>query len=152
MASTGPRDPYLDPETGVLRNLAGARTRVELAHVEGTMTFARLAEVLARPPKPTGDLNELRAIHRVLFQDVYEWAGQLRTVDMRKIVASGEKPPEPFMPVGMIQRAADYAAAELRADNSLRSMGRDQFIDRLAHHYDQINYVHPFREGNGRTQ
>lgn len=152
MASTSSRDPYVDPGTGVLRNLAGARTRAELHEVEGDLSFARLMQLLDHPPKPTGDLDELRAIHRVLFQDVYAWAGQLRTIDMRKIAAAGERPTEPFMPVSMIQRAADHAAAELRADNNLRAMGRDQFIERLAHHYDQVNYLHPFREGNGRTQ
>jgi cell filamentation protein len=45
-----------------------------------------------------------------------------------------------------------FAADELRADNMLRGMNREQFIDRLSHHYDQWNHVHPFREGNGRTQ
>lgn len=52
----------------------------------------------------------------------------------------------------MIGRAASYAEGELRADKELRGMGREQFIERLAYHYDQFNYVHPFREGNGRTQ
>jgi cell filamentation protein len=57
-----------------------------------------------------------------------------------------------FLPVSMIGRAAGYAEGELRADHELRGMSREQFIDRLAYHYDQLNYVHPFREGNGRTQ
>ncbi len=52
----------------------------------------------------------------------------------------------------MIGRAASYAEGELRADHELRGMSREQFIDRLSYHYDQLNYVHPFREGNGRTQ
>ena len=52
----------------------------------------------------------------------------------------------------MIGRSAGYAADELRADDMLRGMDRDRFVERLAHHYDQFNYVHPFREGNGRTQ
>ena len=52
----------------------------------------------------------------------------------------------------MIERAASFTTEELRADAELRDMGRDQFIERLAHHYDQLNYIHAFREGNGRTQ
>lgn len=52
----------------------------------------------------------------------------------------------------MIGRAAGYAAEELRADEQLRGLDRERFVERLAHHYDQFNYVHPFREGNGRTQ
>ncbi len=148
MASTEFVDPYLDPQTGLLRNKVGARTKVALDEAEGDLSFARLIQLVDRPPKPTGDLDEFRAIHRHLFQDVYEWAGQLRTVDVRKNVEGAEF----FLPVSMIGRAAGYAAEELRGDNALRGMDRDRFVDRLAYHYDQFNYVHPFREGNGRTQ
>ncbi|NTW39880.1 MAG: cell filamentation protein Fic [Cellulomonadaceae bacterium] len=148
MASTEFVDPYLDLETGLLRNKVGARTQVALDDAEGDLSFARLMQLSDRPLKATGDLEELRAIHGHLFQDVYEWAGQVRTVDVRKNVEGAEF----FLPVSMIGRAAGYAAEELRADNGLRGFERDRFIERLAYHYDQFNYVHPFREGNGRTQ
>lgn len=46
----------------------------------------------------------------------------------------------------------NLVAEQLHADNNLKGMSRDQFIERLAHHYDELNYLHPFREGNGRTQ
>lgn len=141
-------DPYLDPETGILRNLVGARTRAELAAAEGDLTAARLVQLLDQPVKPTGDLAELQAIHRHLFQDVFDWAGKLRTVDVRKDVPGAQ----PFMPVSLIGRGAGFAFDELRSDNMLRGMTRGRFIDRLAHHYDQVNHVHPFREGNGRAQ
>lgn len=122
MAWTDAADPYLDPETGVLRNKVGARTKVAL--------------------------DELRAIHRQLFQDVYVWAGELRTVDVRKNYEGAE----PFLPASMIKQAAHHAASELREDNGLRGIDRDRFVERLSYHYDQFNYIHPFREGNGRTQ
>lgn len=141
-------DPYLDPETGVLRNKVGARTTAALEEAEGDLSFARLMQLMDHPPKATGDLDELRAIHRDLFQDVYAWAGQVRTVDVRKNVEGAEW----FLPVSMIGRAASYAAEELRTDKHLRGLDRERFIERLAYHYDQFNYVHPFREGNGRTQ
>lgn len=141
-------DPYLDPETGILRNRLGLRTQRELDAAEGDLAWAGMLELLEYPPPATGDLNELRAIHRELFTDVYEWAGEVRTVDMRKNTEGAEF----FLPVSMIERAAGYAAEELREDNMLRGMDRDTFVMRLAHHYDQFNYVHPFREGNGRTQ
>jgi cell filamentation protein, protein adenylyltransferase len=83
-------DPYLDPETGVLRNLAGARIKESLEDAEGSLSFARLVQLMDCPPKPTGDLAELRAIHRHLFQDLYDWAGQLRTIDIRKNVEGAE--------------------------------------------------------------
>lgn len=148
MASTEFVDPYLDPETGLLRNKLGATTKVALDDAEGDLSFARLMQLMDRPPKATDDLDELRAIHRHLFQDVYEWAGELRTVDIRKNVEGAEF----FLPVSMIEQAAHFSAEELRGDNRLRGMDRDRFIDRLSHHYDAFNYVHPFREGNGRTQ
>ncbi|NII68368.1 Fic/DOC family protein [Microbacterium ulmi] len=141
-------DPYLDPATGFLRNLVGARTRAVLDQAEADLVGARLLDLPAAKIPPTGDLTELRGIHRYLFQDVYGWAGQLRTVDIRKNVDGGGY----FVPVSMIERSARFATEELGQDDYLRGMDRAVFIQRLAHHYDQLNYIHPFREGNGRAQ
>lgn len=142
------RDPYLDPATGILRNLVGARTQRELDALEADLSNARGHELLDSSPRPTGDLEEFRGIHRQLFQDVYDWAGEIRTVDIRKNVDGAQF----FLPVVMIERSAGFAADELRDDGMLRGMSRERFVDRLSYHYDQWNYVHPFREGNGRTQ
>lgn len=141
-------DPYLDPDTGILHNLVGARSRAALGQAEADLVEARLIELPAANLPSTGDLTELRVIHGYLFQDVNVWAGQLRTVDIRKKVDGGGY----FVPVSMIERAAGFAAEELRQDEYLRGMDRATFIRRLAHHYDQLNYIHPFREGNGRAQ
>ncbi|MGC3953178.1 MAG: Fic family protein [Propionicimonas sp.] len=141
-------DPYLDPATGIMKNLVGAATQAELDAVEGDLVPIRALRLATEPPKPTGDLSELRAIHRFLFSPIYGWAGELRTVDIRKNVEGAGY----FVPVSMIERAAGFAADELRLDDYLRGMDRTTFITRLAHHYDQFNYIHPFREGNGRTQ
>jgi cell filamentation protein len=141
-------DPYLDPRTGLLRNLVGADTDADLVAAEGALVFTRAVQLHDQPPKPTGDLAELQAIHRHLFQDLFDWAGTLRTVDIRKNTEGAEF----FLPVSLIERASAYVAEQLHADNNLKGMSRDQFIDRLAHHYDELNYLHPFREGNGRTQ
>jgi cell filamentation protein len=142
-------DPYLDPDTGLLRNRVGAGTRESLEVTEADLTALRAVELIERPVKPTGDLRQLQAIHQRLFQDVYEWAGDLRTVDMRK---GSDPAAEFFMPVSRLQSGAGYAFQELSDDNYLRGLDKDRFVSRLAHHYDQVNYLHPFREGNGRTQ
>src|SRR5690625_1026637 len=85
MASADFTDPYIDSETGILRNKVGARSQRDLDAAEADFTAARAYQlILATPIKATGDLDELRAIHRHLFQDIYEWAGQLRTVDISK--------------------------------------------------------------------
>ena len=141
-------DPYLDPHTGILTHLIGARTAVELAAAEADLVAVRTLQLWRHPPAPTRDLVELQAIHRHLFQDVYPWAGQLRTVDLRKTVPGAQ----PFLPVSMITRSAGFVFDPLRQDRYLQHLNRERFIERLAYHYDQVNYLHPFREGNGRTQ
>lgn len=148
MASTEFVDPYLDPTTGILRNKVGAQTRAALDEAEADLVLARAVKFAEDLPSGDSGLQELCSIHYWLFQDVYEWAGEIRTVDIRKNIDGAEF----FLPVSMILRASRYAADELRADNSLRGMPRADFIRRLAYHYDQFNYIHPFREGNGRTQ
>ena len=139
------QDPYIDPGTRLLRNLVGASTKAELENAEADLSFSRLIQLMDRPPNATGDLAELCAIHRHLFQDIYEWAGQIRTVDVRKNVPGAEF----FLPVAMITRASAFAADDLRSDRMLHGMNRLQFIDRLSHHYEQFNYIDPFREGKG---
>ena len=103
-------DPYLDPETGLLRNLIGARTKEALEEAEGDLSFTRLMQLMERPPKSTGDLAELQAIHQYLFQDVYEWAGQVRTVDIRKNIEGAGF----FLPVAMIGGLPASQPANLR--------------------------------------
>lgn len=141
-------DPYLMPETAVLRNLVGATTRVELAAAEADLSFARATQLLDVPVPATNDLAELKAIHFRLFQDVYEWAGQLRTVDVKKDVPGADF----FMPWNFVEIAAANCFLDLVAEDHLQGLDRAAFVERLAFHYEKINYVHPFREGNGRTQ
>ncbi|WP_285107612.1 Fic family protein [Promicromonospora sp. MEB111] len=139
------RDPYTDPDSGILRNHLGISSQDALNEAEADLTLARATQIQTRGIKATNDLAELCAIHRHLFQDVYDWAGRIRTVDIRKNVAGAEF----FVPVGMIERAAGYAAEALREDGFLRGMPRERLVERLAFHYDQFNYLHPFREGTG---
>ena len=147
-------DPYLDPDTGILRNKVGASTQSELDSREAELTAFAAVELSARPIKVTADLRQLMAIHGRLFQDVYSWAGKLRQVDMRK---GNDLRAEFFMPVSRLESGAGFAFQELADDKMLAGPGgaalnQDAFVRKLAHHYDQVNYLHPFREGNGRTQ
>lgn len=141
-------DPYLDPVTGLLRNNVGAVTKDVLDAREAELTAFAGIELAAHPVKITADLRQLQAIHKRLFQDVYAWAGELRTVDIRK---GSDPAAEFFMPASRLQSGAGFAFDELADDNRLRGLDRELFVSRLAHHYDQVNYLHPFREGNGRT-
>lgn len=83
-----------------------------------------------------------------MFKGVYDWAGCIRTVDIRKNTESTEF----FLIVAKIGDAANYVFTELAKENYLKGLSKEKFIKRLAYFYDQLNYIHPFREGNGRAQ
>lgn len=148
MASPEFVDPYLIPGTDVLRNLVGATSTEVLAVAEADLSFARALQLLESPVTATNDLQELKQIHFHLFRDVYDWAGQPRNVDVRKDVPGAEF----FMPWGYIENAAAICFTELAENRFLIGLTRDVFVERLAFHYEKVNYIHPFREGNGRTQ
>ncbi len=142
-------DPYIDPNTGILQNLVGARTWDELNNAEGELVSARMSEFLKELPiNPTGTLDDLMYIHWWLFQDVFEWAGKIRTIEIRK--ASEES--QFFLPSANITTGAAWACGELEKDGFFREVSLEDFPRRMAYHYDNYNFIHPFREGNGRTQ
>lgn len=142
-------DPYIDPETGVLNNLVGARTYDDLARAEGELVSLRMSELIERGNlHPTGTLDDFCRIHRALFQDIYAWAGSIRTVEIRKNLDGAEF----FLPSANIAMGIEWSRSELLRDNMLKGLKRSAFLERLAYHYDNYNFVHPFREGNGRTQ
>ena len=143
------RDPYIDPGTGTLRNLVGATTYDELQNAEGEFVALRMSEFFASPlPSVTGSLDDFRLLHRILFQDIYDWAGEVRTVEIRKNVEGSEY----FLPSPNIPMGIAWAQGELEKDGMLRGLDGGLFVERLAYHYDSYNFVHPFREGNGRVQ
>lgn len=141
-------DPYIDEEIGDLRNLLGARSSDELKKLEPQIVFANELEIESLNIPRTNDLSELLSLHKQLFHNVYDWAGQIRTVDIRKNADGAEY----FLIVGKIKDAATFVFSELVKERCLKGLSRELFIERLAYFYDQLNYIHPFREGNGRTQ
>ena len=139
-------DPYADPATGLLRNKLGITDRDELAVAEADITTARLARLAAKPIPGRYDLPHLQAIHKEIFGSIYPWAGQIRTVEISKENTQ-------FCRTGMIHNFAEDVFGRLaRKDHYLQGLGREDFLTKLADLYGNINALHPFREGNGRTQ
>jgi len=139
-----PDSVYTDPETGVLRNLGGIRDEDELRFFESAAVGKRLRE-LRHSVVPVKDAGALLAIHGHLFQDVYAWAGKPRTVEISK----GGKP---FFPTSHFRNAFRYIDS-LLADYRVIPVGEPAVLARkLAEILDTVNELHPFREGNGRTQ
>ncbi|OAH41470.1 cell filamentation protein [Sphingobium yanoikuyae] len=135
-------DPYTYPGSDTLRNRLGITDDKLLTEAERRFTLARGAEA-ARMTFP-GTAEGYRALHRHLFQDVYDWAGQDRTVNIAK---GGSR----FAAVSYIGRELDKLFADMRDKNEFRGLPRDEFFDRLGNHINEVNAIHPFREGNGRT-
>jgi cell filamentation protein len=137
-------DPYIDPAAGVLRNKLGLKTAKELAAAEREITHAALIYLAESPVSPSYDLPHLSAIHRRIFGDINDWAGQLRTV----AIAKGSW----FCLPQYIESSAAETFRALRGENLLRGLTLDAFTERLTYYLGEVNAIHPFREGNGRTQ
>jgi cell filamentation protein len=137
-------DPYLDLQTGVLRNRLGITDKTELAQAEAELTSYRLIELQLNPLPGRYDLAHLQAFHRHIFGDVYDWAGELRTVSIGK----GQL----FCLPQHLMSFAGEVFGRLARSGYLRDLGRGEFVDRLTALLADVNALHPFREGNGRTQ
>lgn len=147
-------------ENGTLKNIDGLTDPDKLSAIEAERVAGRLIELrLGGGPEPTFDTRHLKALHHHLFQDVYEWAG--RTRDERVQLSDGTVATMPTMQkidgeqfaIGpAISSALDRFSEDLRGQNFLRGLDRETFADQAAGYFNRLNSIHPFREGNGRTQ
>lgn len=135
-------DPYCYRGTQVLKNRLGIRNVDALSAFE-----AEIADQRAREPLPAGRLtiSHFKAVHRHLFGDVYAWAGHCRTVRIGK---DGSM----FCYPENISASLRMLFSELRDRRRLCGLDADAFAAGLAHFLAELNAIHAFREGNGRTQ
>jgi cell filamentation protein len=138
-------DVYCIPGTAVLKNKAGITDQNFLDEYEGDFTAIRLLELTQNPIEGAFDLAHLCKIHQYLFQDVFEWAGKIRSVD---IIRGDSR----FCNVRQIQSYSNTVFSALAAEKYLVNLEPKAFVRRLAHFLSEINAIHPFREGNGRVQ
>ncbi|HUZ73802.1 MAG TPA: Fic family protein [Stellaceae bacterium] len=135
-------DPCCYPGTTILKNIPNLRDQAALEKFEAAITAQRADE-----PLPSGNLSvrHYRAIHHHLFQDVYRWAGKFRTVRISKGTSV-------FCYPENIKNQMRELFSELKRQRYFRNLSRDEFVSRAAHFLATLNAIHPFREGNGRTQ
>jgi cell filamentation protein len=135
-------DPYCYPGTTILKNIPGFREQAKLDAFEAAMTAQRADE-----PLPPGNLSvrQYQATHRHLFQDVYVWAGRFRTV---RIFKDGSA----FCYPENIAREMKELFASVKRTRFLKNAPQDRFAREAASFLSTLNAIHPFREGNGRTQ
>lgn len=135
---------YIDPTTGILKNLQAITDPEVLIFVESSAVTKRLNELYETPIKIIG-IESLFIIHQHLFQDIYVWAGQKRTVDISK---DGKQ----FFPISNFDSALSYIDQLIKEYNEIPKNDFAHLSEKLAELLDSINYLHPFREGNGRAQ
>ena len=135
---------YTDPKTGILRNLAGLTDPDALLFFESAAVAKRIQELYEKPIKIKG-IESLFVIHKHLFQDIYAWAGEKRKVEISK---SGKQ----FFPTTHFENAFRYIDSLISAYKKIPKNNKQQIAEKLAEILDTVNYLHPFREGNGRTQ
>lgn len=138
-------DPYLIPGSTCLANLLGIKETGLLVEAEAQISAAAHAELIRLPLVPTFDLDHLCRIHRHLFGDIYLWAGSLRNTEIGK---GGML----FLPWKLIETESSDIFAQLHEERLLQGLAIQDFAVRAAYYLGRINAIHPFREGNGRTQ
>ncbi len=131
--------------TTCLINKFGIKDDKQLLIIEGQITFAKGSELERNPIKGNFDFEHYKAIHKYLFDDIYEWAGKIRNVDMSKKGTS-------FAKANEIEMLAKACFSRLKSENYFKDQAFDKYIDNIVDFYCVTNMLHPFREGNGRTQ
>lgn len=135
---------YTDPETGLLRNLQDITDPEILLFVESGAVTKRLQELYENPIKIKG-IDSLFEIHQHLFQDIYAWAGKKRKVEISK---DGKQ----FFPTTHFDNAFRYIDQLIAEFKKIPKDNKQILAEKLAEILDNLNYLHPFREGNGRAQ
>lgn len=133
------------PGSMVLINKFNIRDETKLNEIEAVLSSARYTSWETNPIENSFSFEHYKAIHRFLFSDLYEWAGKIRTVDISKKGFS-------FCPADDIDKHSARIFSRLAANNYFSELTHDDFVREIVDFYCTTNYLHPFREGNGRTQ
>lgn len=131
--------------TTCLINKLNIRDEDLLANAEAKITVAKMALLEETPISDKFDFDHYKAIHKFLFEDLYDWAGQIRTVDISKkgtVFCKAEK----------IEELANNCFNRLISNKCFVGLPFDEYVDEIVDFYCVTNMLHPFREGNGRTQ
>ena len=135
---------YCYPGTNVLKNKLDIRDLDTLHEAERDYSAVRQAELVGQGVTGDFSFKHLCSIHKHLFSDVYSWAGKTRTVDISKGTV--------FCLVQFIESQFDDLYCKLKKENFLADItDKEEMSGRLAYYLGEINMIHPFREGNGRT-
>ena len=133
------------PGTTVLINKLGLKNQEALDNVESVAVTLHSAEIESEPFDAPFTFDFYCGLHKRLFGDLYDWAGELRTIDF-------SKKGTPFYPASDLRELGNAKFARLKDMNDFQGLNRSELVDEITDFYHELNMLHPFREGNGRTQ
>lgn len=131
--------------TTCLINKFNIRDEHQLAAVEADITLLKAAELEQNPIDGNFDFEHYRAIHKYLFEDLYDWAGEIRSINMSKKGTN-------FVHASEINDIAQRCFKRLKKENFFVGLPHDKLVENIVDFYCITNMLHAFREGNGRTQ
>lgn len=135
---------YCYPDSDVLINKLGVRDQEVLSSLERRLTMLRIMDLVKTPLGGNFDFTHLCGIHQYIFQDLYFWAGECRSVE----IAKGAM----FCRAELLRREAARIFGDLSADLEKGKFRTEDAAECFSYHFSEINALHPFREGNGRAQ
>ena len=135
---------YCYKDTNVLRNKLNIKDLETLKNAEDEITLVKQMELLQNPIKGSFTKSHLFNIHKFIFGDIYSFAGKIRNEDISKGTTT-------FYPSELINRELDKVFLKIKEENMIRETDRDKVINNLAYVMAELNIIHPFREGNGRS-
>ena len=133
------------PGTTVLINKLGLKSQQALDAAESVAVTLRSAEIECEPCSEPFTFDFYCRLHKRLFGDLYAWAGELRTVNFSK---KGSR----FYPADRLRELGNAKFDRLREQKEFQGLNRAALVDEITDLYHELNMLHPFREGNGRTQ
>jgi cell filamentation protein len=139
-------DPHFDSSNKILRNVRDFTDQAKLDKFERAQSARSIVDLELNPVRGNFDQAHLQTIHKRIFEKVYPWAGELRQVNMSRAASY------PFAMVQFMQGNLDKTFAKLASENYLKGLDADAFAGRAAYYLGELNTLHVFREGNGRTQ
>ena len=135
---------YCYKDSDVLINKLNITDEDDLYKAERGLVAIRIAQLNQEPIKGNFDFNHLKSIHKYFFQDVYSWAGNIRTCNIAK--------QDLFCLCQHIDYFANDIFSKLKEEKYFVMYGYENKLKKLVELFADINALHPFREGNGRTQ
>ncbi len=135
---------YCYPDSNILKNKLNIRDNKLLKTAEEEITLIKQMELLKNPIKGNFSKAHLMNIHKFIFEDIYSFAGKIRREQISKADTL-------FYPPNLIDRELDKVFAKIKEKNMLKETDKEKVFDNLAYVMAELNIVHPFREGNGRS-